>query len=246
MRMPSTGSVKVLALLLVLFLIFAMPPAAPAQAKPGSSGQTAELEKALKAMDTAAANFKSAQADFTSELYEAVVKERTTQAGVMYVRKEAKDIEMAADFTEPADQRKYVLFKGGKVQLYQPKINQITIYNAGNNKEAVESFLVLGFGSRGHDLEERFDVKYAGSENLQGINAAKLELTPKSERVRNMFNRIVLWIDPARGISVQQQFFEISGDYRLVKYNKIDINKKFPHDPFKLPSHGKATIVNNG
>jgi outer membrane lipoprotein-sorting protein len=197
-------------------------------------------------MDVAAANFTSAQADFTSELYEAVVKERTTQAGIMYIRKAGSDIQMAANFTQPADQQKYVLFTNGKVQVYQPKINQITVYDAGKNKDAFQSFLVLGFGSRGHDLEKQFEVKYAGPENLQGTKAVKLELTPKSERVRNMFNRIVLWIDPAQGISVQQQFFELSGDYRLIKYSAIESNKKLPHDAFKFKTVGKPTVVNNG
>ena len=39
---------------------------------------------------------------------------------------------------------------------------------------------MLGFGGRGHDLEKSFDVNYAGMEQVQGVNAAKLELTPKS------------------------------------------------------------------
>ena len=246
MTIPSARTVKVAALWLILFLMLATPPYAPTQAKPGSPGQTSELEQTLTAMDIAAAKFSSAQAHFTSELYEAVVKERTTQSGTMYIRKTGKDIRMAADFNKPADQRKYVLFAEGKVQLYQPIPNLLTNYDAGKNQEAFQSFLVLGFGSRGHDLEKQFDVKYAGSETVQGTKTVKLELSPKSERVRNMFNRIVLWIDPARGISIQQQFFEISGDYRLVTYSNVLMNQKFPHDPFKLPIHGKPTIVNNG
>ena len=52
-------------------------------------------------------------------------------------------------------------------------------------------------------------------------DAAKLDLVPKSAKVHNVFQHIVLWIDPAQGISLWQQLFEPSGDYRLAKYTDI-------------------------
>ena len=102
---------------------------------------------------------------------------------------------------------------------------------------------MLGFGGSGRDLLKSFDVKYAGSENVGGVNAAKLELAPKSERVKNIFAKIWLWIDPARGISVQQQFFEPSGDYRLAKYSEIKMNQKVPDSAFKLKTSGDTQFV---
>jgi outer membrane lipoprotein-sorting protein len=75
------------------------------------------------------------------------------------------------------------------------------------------------------------------------VNAAKLELVPKSERVRNVFAKIWLWIDPANGISVQQQFFEPSGDYRLAKYSDLKLNQKIPDSAFKLKTSGDTTFV---
>ena len=80
-------------------------------------------------------------------------------------------------------------------------------------------------------------------ENVQGVNAGKLELTPKSPRVKNMFNLITLWIDPARGVSVQQRFDEPSGDYRVTKYGNIEVNKKLNNDVFKLKTNGKTKYV---
>ena len=103
--------------------------------------------------------------------------------------------------------------------------------------------MVLGFGGRGHDLAKSFDVKYAGMEKVEGIQAAKLELTPKSERVAAMFKTITLWIDTARGVSVQQQFLEPSGDYRLAKYSNIEINTKIPADVFKLRTTSHTKVV---
>jgi outer membrane lipoprotein-sorting protein len=148
---------------------------------------------------------------------------------------------MAADISEP--DKKYILYSGGKVQVYQPKIDQVTEYNPGKNRSDLESFLVLGFGGSGHDLLKSYEVKSLGSETVNGTEAAKLELIPKSPRLRNNIARILLWIDPARGVSVQQQFFEPSGDYRLAKYSDIQVNQKLPDNTFKLKTTAKTRVV---
>ena len=203
--------------------------------------QAQNLDAILSSMDQAAAKFRSAQADFTADQYQKVVDDHDLQAGTIYFRKQGDSTEMAANFTKP--DAKSVVFSNGMVSYYQPGINQVTEYNAGKNKADFESFLVLGFGGRGHDLDKSYDVKFGGMENVQGVNAGKLELTPKSSRVKNMFNLITLWIDPAKGVSVQQRFDEPSGDYRVTKYNNIQMDKKLPGDVFKLKTNGKTKYV---
>src|SRR5208283_4908906 len=203
--------------------------------------QAQNLESVLSSMDKAAASFRSAQCDFVWDQYQRVVDDHDYQKGTMYFRRQGNDVQMAADITSPA--KKYVLFTGDLVSLYEPSIDQVTQYNPGKNKADFESFLVLGFGGRGHDLEKSFDVNYAGMEQVQGVNAAKMELTPKSQRVRNMFQTITLWIDPARGVSVQQKFQEPSGDYRVAKYSNIVINQKIAGDVFKLKTTGHTKVI---
>ncbi len=193
------------------------------------------LQKVLSQMDATAAQFRTAQANFEWEQFFKVVSEKDVQKGTVYYRRSGKEIQMLAEITDPP---KEVLFSNGKVQVYEPKLKRVTSYEAGKNREAVESFLVLGFGGSGHDMVKSFDVKYLGSEDVGGVNAAKLELVPKSDRVRGVFAKIWLWIDPARGISVQQQFFEPSGDYRLAKYSDIKVNQKIPDSVFKLKTSG--------
>jgi outer membrane lipoprotein-sorting protein len=200
-----------------------------------------ELERVLDQMDKTAANFRGTEANFVWDQYQKVVEETDTQKGRIYFRRSGDDIEMAADMQEP--DKKYVLFAEGKVQIYQPKIEQVTVYNAGKNKAAFESLIVLGFGGSGHDLLKPFDVKYVGTEKIQNIDTAKLDLVPKSAKIHNTFQHIVLWIDPARGVSVQQQFFEPSGDYRLAKYSDILLNPKIPDSVFKLKTTGKTKVV---
>jgi negative regulator of sigma E activity len=103
---------------------------------------------------------------------------------------------------------------------------------------------VLGFGGSGQDLAKAFEVTYVGRETIEGVAAAKLQLIPKSEKVRNTYNKILLWIDLDKGISVQQQFFSPQGDYRLTKYQNTDLNgKKIPDEVFKLKTTSKTQTI---
>ena len=202
---------------------------------------SAGLDKVLTQMDTAAKSFRTTEAKVVWDQYQKVINEAETQKGKIYFRREGGEIQMAADFVEP--DRKYVIYSGGKVQVYQPKIDQVNEYNPVKNRSEVESFLVLGFGGGGHGLLKSYDLKFLGPETVNDIETEKLELIPKSARLKNNIARILLWIDPARGISVQQQFFEPSGDYRMAKYSDIQINQKLPDNAFKLKTTGKTKFV---
>jgi len=205
-----------------------------------AQGDAAALERVLSQMDAAAKNFRTAQANVVWDRYDRVAKETETEKGKVYFRREGGEIQMAADFFDPA---KYMIYSRGKVQVYQPKIDRVNEYDAGKNRADVESFLVLGFGGAGHDLQKSYDVKYVGPETVNNVAAQKLELTPKSVHLRNNIARILLWIDPARGVSVQQQFFEPGGNYRLVKYSDIQINQKIPDNVFKLKATPKTKFI---
>ena len=206
----------------------------------------AALQKILSQMDATAANFHTAQADFAWDQFQQVVNEHDIQKGNIYFRRNGKETQMLAEITEHNGQpiQKTLLYSDGKVQVYEPKVERVTVYSPGKNRSDVESFLVLGFGGSGRDLGKAFDVKYLGTEKIDGVDTAKLELIPKSKSVRGMFDRFVLWIDPTRGVSLQQQAFEpATGDYRLTKYSNIQLNQKLPDNIFKLKTTGKTKFV---
>ncbi|MGA9981804.1 MAG: outer membrane lipoprotein carrier protein LolA [Candidatus Sulfotelmatobacter sp.] len=222
--------------------------AAPQQAPSGP----VTLETVYKSLDAAAAKFTTTQANFEWDRYEKVIDEvDDVETGVIYYRRVGKDVEMKADIKMDGPSRdtlkpeaKFVLFSQGKVQMYLPKPDQVTVYDSGKNRSELEAYLVvLGFGGSGQDLAKSFDVIYQGQETVEGISAAKLQLIPKSERVRNTFARILLWIDLDRGISVQQQFFEPDGNYKLTKYSSIREHEKIPDEVFHLKTTAKTQII---
>ena len=218
--------------------LIAQPPQAQSSPDP-----KAELSRVVAEMDKTAANFHSTQASFVWQQYTKVVDDVTdTQKGTVYFRRSGNQVDMAADVRDPAPP-KYVIFSGSKVQVYQTKIDQVTQYDTGKDRGAFESFLVLGFGGSGQDMLKSFEATYLGSEKVADVDAVKINLVPKSERARNTFNHIWLWIDHARGVSVRQQLFEADGDYRLADYSEIKLNEKIPDNVFKLRTTSKTKFL---
>jgi outer membrane lipoprotein-sorting protein len=232
----SAPFLSTLTTLVTAVTVFTFTPALRAQSP---------LDGVVKKMDETAANFRTTQADFEWDRYEKVINEiDDIQSGTVYYRRAGKDdVEMKADINKP--DQKFVLFSGGKIQVFLPKSNQVTVYNPGQNKADIEPYLVLGFGGSGQDLIKTFDVTYIGPETINGVATAKLQLVPKSERARNTFKQILLWIDLDRGISVQQQLIEPQGDYRLAKYSRIRLNEKIGNDVFQLKTNGKTQTISH-
>ena len=81
------------------FLVLAFCCPASAQKSAANSGQPAStLEAVLNQMDSVAAQFRSAEADFTQDLYQKVVNETDTQAGKVYFRRTGKgETQMSAN-----------------------------------------------------------------------------------------------------------------------------------------------------
>ena len=217
--------------------------------QPAAAGQTAtapSLESVLALMDQTSKTFQTAQADFVWDQFDNVVKQHDVQAGTIYFRRRNGRLEMAARITKHDDkpQEKFVVYSDNRVQLWEPNINQVTQYSTAKNKSQFESFLVLGFGGSGADLKRNFDVSAAGSELVEGTRTAKLLLVPKDPKARNVFEKIYLWIDLQRGISLRQMFIEPnSGNYRDAVYRNPKLNQKIPDSNFKLKLPGNVKVV---
>jgi outer membrane lipoprotein-sorting protein len=217
------------------------PIAASAQAKPG------ELDNIIHEMDASSAKFKSAEADFRWDFYELVVKETTTQTGTIYFVKNGAKLEMGAKFLPPT--AKFVEYKNGIVRMYDPGTNHLTILNGTKNQSQAESFLTLGFGGSGSDLTKSWTVTDLGPETINDgqkpIETRKLDLVSKDPNIRNTFSHVTIWIDPTRGISLKQQFFTPSGDYRTAYYTNIRYNQPVNTKPYTFSPNKNTTVENH-
>jgi outer membrane lipoprotein-sorting protein len=98
----------------------------------------------------------------------------------------------------------------------------------------VDQYVRLGFGTKGEDIKKSFLVAVLGEEELDHKKTVMLELTPKSDQVRNQITKIQMWIDEASWLPIQQKFFEAgSGDYVLSHYTNVMKNLKINDAKFK-------------
>jgi outer membrane lipoprotein-sorting protein len=210
----------------------------------GIQAQNASLAQVMAQLDAASAKFTSAQADFTWDQYTAVVQESDVQTGtISFERKKSVSMvaELKQDNGKPAP--KTVLYNLGQVQLYEPSIKQLTIMKAGGNRSQWESFLTLGFGGSGSDLVTNWNVSLQGTEKIDGVTVAKLDLVPKEQKVLDMFAHVTIWVDPTRSLSYKQIFYQPSGDKRTATYTNIRYNVPLPASVFQIkPLPGTTTV----
>ncbi|MFQ5817486.1 MAG: outer membrane lipoprotein carrier protein LolA [Terriglobia bacterium] len=188
-----------------------------------------ESEAIVKRLNDAAKHFRTVTAKLAYTKVTVVVDDKSTQEGKIYYRKNGH---ILIDILRP--EPKKILFRGDKLEIFYPKMNQIQEFNLSKHRGLVEQFLSLGFGTSGDDLKKAYLLTVLGETKLDGRTVLQLELTPKDERVRNQIHKIHLWFDLASWAPVQQKFFEVGGDYGTTRYTNIKVNIPIPRSRLRL------------
>jgi outer membrane lipoprotein-sorting protein len=211
---------------------------------PAAHAQASNLDTVLRQMDAASLKFQTAEADFHWDLYERVVRQTTTQTGTIYFQKKGATLQMGAVIAPPS--ARTLEYKDAKLRIFDPGTDHITQLSAGTNQAQYESFLTLGFGGSGKDLEKAWTVTDAGTEPINDgektVLTTKLDLVSKDPSVRNMFSHVTIWVDPSRGISLKQVFVQPSEDQRTALYTHIRYNTKIDAAGFAIKTDKKTTI----
>jgi outer membrane lipoprotein-sorting protein len=224
----GTGDALRKTALFALFLLLGWL-ALPASAGSSQNSGKLTLDYVLTMMDRSAEDFRSLTAAIDHVKYTAVVKDTSTESGEIYVRKDSK---LRIDFISP-DPRT-IIRNGDNLYIYTPKINRVEEFNIGKNRALADQYLALGFGTRTESLKKVYDVSLAGEEELDGRKMALVELVPHSDEVRKQITKIVMWVDEASWLPVQQKFVEAgSGDYFLSRYKNVMKNLKIGDGKFK-------------
>lgn len=224
---------------LLLWLCLAAPAPLVAQ----SAGGSADLSKVLSQMDAASARFHSASADFKADIFTAVVSQHDSQQGSTEFKRVGASTEMGVQVTGGQGADTQVVYKDHQLYYYTPQTKQETIYSAGKNGASYESFLTLGFGGSGKDLQSAWNVTFQGMETMYGTSVAKLDLVPKQDQVKNNFSHITLWIDPARSVAYKQEFFQPDGDTRTVVYSNVRYNAPIAESAFTIKAAPGTQVI---
>jgi outer membrane lipoprotein-sorting protein len=100
-----------------------------------------------------------------------------------------------------------------------------------------ESYVILGFGASGKDLEAKWDITYLGSETLDGVKTEKLELVAKDPAVRKTVPKVTIWVDPDRALSLKQVFTLSATSTWVCKYSNFKLNQHLPADAFTFKTN---------
>ncbi len=189
----------------------------------------------LRQLDAQDKTFRSLSADVERTKVTVVVNDRSTETGSILVRGDKMLLQMKSP--DP----RTILRTGDTLYLYTPGLKRVEEYNLGKNRTLVDQFLLLGFGTSGKELQKSYLITLMGEPMLDDKKTVELELTPKSQEVRNQISKIQIWLDESSWLPIQQQFFETgSGDYFIIRYSKIVRNPGIGESEFK-PHWPKGT-----
>ncbi len=183
----------------------------------------ADLPTVLSKMNAAAPQFHGMTAKINWVKYTKLVDDTDVESGELWVKKDAKgQVQLRIAFTEPV--RKQIRIEKTTVELFNEAINQIEEYDLKAKGNQLYEGLLLGYGVSGDDLKQRYDIKIAAEEPIDGQPTVKLAMTPKDAEDRAAGKSVEMWISTQSWQPLQQKAMEHNGDYRLVSYDDVKIN----------------------
>lgn len=200
-----------------------------------------EKEALLRKLDVAAANFHTTSADFKFDSVQTdPIPDTDVQKGSIYFERKGHAFQMAAHIHEVNGKPALKIYGsfGGGVKYYDKLTNQVI---TSAKAAQFESYLMLGFGASGHELADKWDIKWLGTEVVDHVKTDRIELVAKDPAVRKLFPRVLVWIDAERGISLKLHFDEGAGVYRDCYYFNIKVNQALPPAAFTLPVDKQTT-----
>ena len=204
-----------------------------------------DLTSVLAKLDAAAERFHTTTAEFEFDTVQTEpIPDTDKQTGSVDYQRTGGVFQMGVHIDKVNGQqvpKVIVCCAGGTVKLYEKKIDQVTTLS---KLSGFESYFMLGFGASGKELADKWQITYLGNETIDRVQTAKLELVPKDPSVRKNIQKVTLWMDTDRGISLQQRFDEGGGQYRTCHYTGIQLNQGVPKDAFTLPMDKATHFVN--
>ncbi|HKV29198.1 MAG TPA: outer membrane lipoprotein carrier protein LolA, partial [Candidatus Acidoferrales bacterium] len=114
------------------------------------------LDSVLHELDTEAKDFHSLTAEIERTKVTVVVNVKSTETGEIWVHGDKMRLEVKSP--DP----RTILRAGDTLYIYNPGLQRVEEYNLGKHRELVDQFLLLGFGSSGHDLRKGFLITLLG------------------------------------------------------------------------------------
>jgi outer membrane lipoprotein-sorting protein len=214
----------------VLALFLAPLAFAPTQAVAEDNQQ--QKAKVLERLNAAAATFHSTSADvevddeITDPIYE-----KEVYKGIVYYERNGSGFRIGVHFNQRNGKpsTKAYTYVGGTLSVHESGTGEVTNYKGAGK---FESYVILGFGASGKDLESKWEIKYLGSETIGGVKAEILELVAKDPEVKKNLPKVTIWVDADRAVSLKQVLTLSATSSKTCLYSNFKLNKKLPDEAF--------------
>ncbi len=165
----------------------------------------------------------------------AIIDDTTVESGTFRMQRlKGQETRAVLDFSGQRDARQIGFF-GRIVRIYYPKLNSYQDIDVGKNSDVLNQFLLLGFGSSGKDLARSYKITAEGQEKLDDRDSTKLLLVPENQEVAKKLSKIEIWVPNDAAYPIQQEFYEPSGNYRVVTYSDVNLKPIKGKLELKLP-----------
>jgi outer membrane lipoprotein-sorting protein len=194
-----------------------------------------DLNSVMQKLNAAAKDFRDTTASFEFDSIQTdPVPDTDVQTGIAYYERKGSSFQMAAHIqahNKRPNSQTYIFSGGVLRESDSGKSADAKTYSQASK---YESYLMLGFGASGTQLQEKWDIKYLGPETIDGVKTDKLELVAKDPTVRKNIPKVTIWLDTARAVSIKQIFDEGEGQSRVCHYTDIKVNQGLPGNAFSF------------
>ena len=202
---------------------------------PVSVARADDLAGVLANLNAAARDFHTTTAEFEFDTVQTdPIPDTDKLTGTAYYERQGTHFQMAAHIADHNDRpaaQIYIFSNGVLRESDSGKDSDARSYTQAGK---YESYLMLGFGASGRDLEEKWNLKYLGAEVIDGVKTDKLELIAKDATVRENLPKVTIWLDTAHAVSLKQVFDEKDGTTRTCHYTNIRVNQALPGSAFSF------------
>lgn len=177
----------------------------------------------LKALEESGRALRTMRASFVETKTIVLLDEKQESTGEVFLQVPGR---FRWNYATP--QPSTMLIKDARFARYFPKSKQVFRGPAKG-----EADLLVGFGPGAAGLGRKYDVTLVGEEKVGPTAAWVLDLKQRAGQ-SGLFSGIRLWIDKARSIPVQTRLTEPTGDFTVVRFEKVEVNRPLPADAFDL------------
>jgi outer membrane lipoprotein-sorting protein len=210
------------------------PDKDPAAVPPPLPELDAETKRVLEIMDGAHRKIVSFQADYEQIRKVRISKNPRKSKGTFYLRKSADGKGMDVLFVETEPFRSKALFTDTEVVFLDEETGDVR--RDDPRKGAVKPSEIWVMGRPVSEIRNSYDPKALPLEKGEEGYMAKLELVPRSEKIRRWVKRVVVWMRNGDGMGTRVRIVDKTGDYQefLFDEESLKINPDLPDDRFKI------------